>query len=584
MRNFNRLWEKIDYPHRIKLIILLLLMSISSVTEIVSIGAIAPFLGALTSPDYLFQHELMKPINSFLDIKKSKDLLFPMTFLFILTVFLSAIFKISLLWFQTRTIHLINADLSSSIYKKVLHQSYNDHLLRNSSEIIAAVVTKSNMLLANLLHPILAIINSVLMITMALFLILTIDPKVLLIFPLVLLIYIFMLALMKKRLFRYSNIINHESSHIVKIIQESLGMVRDIIIDRTQSFYFKIFYKAEHRNQNAQSKIKIISGMPRLIIEPIGMIIIVSLSYYYVQNIEKPLLIIPFLGMLALGAQKLLPIIQNIYTSISSIRGGHKLVEEGLDLLELKLPNIIGKFEKDVHSILLNKHIKLSNINFNYPSENHKVIQNLNLTIKKGERVGIIGPTGSGKSTLLDLILGLLIPTSGEIFIDDIRIDKSNILEWHKNLAHIPQDVYISDNTIYENIALGVDYNKIDKDVAHNVADQAKISSSILSMKKGFDTIVGENGSFLSGGQRQRIGIARALYKKANVLMLDEATSALDDKTEKEVLAEVCSLNRDITVIMITHRLSALKSFDKIVKINEGRILQIGSYSDVVNN
>ncbi|MDA8933126.1 ABC transporter ATP-binding protein/permease [Candidatus Pelagibacter ubique] len=557
-------------------------MSISSVIEIISIGAIAPFLGALTSPDYIFQHELMKPVNNFLGIQKSKDLLFPLTFFFILTIILSGIFRISVLWLQTRTIHLINADLSSSIFKRIIHQSYNDHLSRNSSEIIAAIVTKSNTLLANLLHPVLVIINAVLMIGLAIFLMMAIDPYVLLIFPIVVLIYILILVMMKNSLLKYSYTINYESSHIVKIIQESLGTVRDIIIDGTQNYYFKIFNKAEYRNQNTRSKIKIISGMPRLVIEPLGMIIIVLTSYFYIQNIENPLELIAFLGMLALGAQKMLPILQNAYTSISSIRGGHKQVEEALNLLDLKIPNLSKK--KNTKLIVFNNYIELSKINFNYPSENHKVLQNLDLTIKKGERVGIIGPTGSGKSTLLDIILGLLIPTSGEIFIDDVRIDKNNILGWHKNLAHIPQDVYISDNTIYENIALGVDYNKIDKDIAHNAAEQAKISSSIHSMKKGFDTIVGENGSFLSGGQRQRIGIARALYKKANVIMLDEATSALDDKTEREVLSEVCSLSRDITVIMITHRLSALKSFDKIVKINEGRISQIGTFSDVVNN
>lgn len=584
MRNIKRLWKSINIHHRIRLAFLLLLMSLSSLAEIASIGAIAPFLAALTSPEYIFQHELMAKVNIFLGIQEPEDLLYPMTFIFIMSIIISALLKISLLWLQTQTIHIINANISSSIYKRVMYQSYDDHLSRNSSEIIAAIVTKSNALLANLLHPVLAIINAILMIIMALFLIIAIDPKVLLIFPLVVLIYILILIMMKKSLLKYSNIINYESSHIIKIIQESLGTVRDIIIDRTQSFYLKIFYKAEYRNQNARSKIKIISGMPRLIIEPTGMIIIVLLSYYYIQNMENPLVLIPFLGMLALGAQKLLPIVQSIYTSISSIRGGHKQVEEGLDLLDLKLPNLIGKLENDFHSVLFNKHIKLTNINFNYPSEKHNVIQKLDLTIKKGERVGIIGPTGSGKSTLLDIILGLLVPKSGEIFIDDVKIDNSNILGWHKNLAHIPQDVYISDNTIYENIALGVDYNKIDKDIVHNAAEQAKISSSIILMKKGFDTIVGENGSFLSGGQRQRIGIARALYKKANVIMLDEATSALDDKTEKEVLAEVCSLSRDITVIMITHRLSALKSFDKIVKINNGRIIQIGSYAELANN
>ena len=582
MRNVKRLWGNISTPHRIKMALLVLLMSLSSVAEIISIGAVAPFLAALTSPDYIFQHELMLPVNSFFGIQRSQDLLYPLTFFFILSIILSALLKVSLVWIQTQTIHMINANISGSMYKRAMYQSYDNHLSRNSSEIIAAIVSKSNALMANLLHPVLAIINAVFMIGLALFLLIVIDPFVVLILPIIIFIYILIIFTMKKNLLKYSNIVNYESGHIIKIIQESLGAARDIIINRTQAFYLKVFNKAEYSNQNARSKIKIISGMPRLIIEPAGMIIIVLFSYYYLKNTENTISLIPFLGVLALGAQKSLPIIQSIYTGISNIVGGHKQTEEALDILDQ--PDLSVETGKKINPIIFNKHIKLSDLQFNYSSENHNVIQNLNLIINKGERVGIIGPTGSGKSTLMDLILGLLVPKSGEIFIDDVRVDSNNILEWHKNLAHIPQDVYISDNTIYENIALGTDYTKIDRDMVHRAAEQAKISSLILSMKNGFDSILGENGSFLSGGQRQRIGIARALYKKATVLMFDEATSALDSKTEKEVLEEVCSFSRDITVIMITHRLGALQSFDKIIKISNGKILQIGSYFDVVNN
>lgn len=584
MKNINRLWTHIKNPHRIRLFLLLLLMSLSSFAEIISIGAIAPFLATITSPNYIFNHELMRPINTYFNITNPKELLLPLTFFFSISILVTAFFRVSLIWLQTQTIHIINADISSSMYKRVIYQNYEKHFLRNSSEIIAAIVTKSNALLANLLHPVLAIINAILMIIMTLSLIIMVDPLAFLIFPILVFIYILILLLMKKRLSKYSNIINYESGHIIKIIQESLGTIRDIIIDRTQNVYMKIFDNAEFRNQNAQSKIKIISGMPRLLIEPVGMIIIISLSYYYVKTQENPFVVIPFLGMLALGAQRTLPVIQNAYSSISAIRGGHNLVEEALELLNLKLPDLDTSSEKSYNPLVFKNHIKLSNLEYKYPSENRVVIKNLDLTIKKGERIGIIGPTGCGKSTLLDLILGLLRPTSGDIFIDNTKVNSKNILYWHLNLAHIPQEVYISDNTIYENIALGIDHSEIDKDLVHHSAEKAKINTSILSMKHGFNTIVGENGSFLSGGQRQRIGIARALYKKANVLLLDEATSALDENTEKDVLEEICSSSRDFTVIMITHRLSSLESFDKVALIEDGRILKFDSYSQIVKN
>jgi len=210
-------------------------------------------------------------------------------------------------------------------------------------------------------------------------------------------------------------------------------------------------------------------------------------------------------------------------------------------------------------------------------------LKNINLTLKKGSRIGFIGVTGSGKSTLLDIIMGLLPPTSGKLMIDQQSINSQNCKAWQAHIAHVPQNIYLSDSTIEENIAFGVDKEQIDHQRVKKVAKQAQIAELINDWKEGYQTFVGERGVRLSGGQRQRIGIARALYKKANVLIFDEATSALDNETEREVMKAIEEIDKEITVLIIAHRLTTLKGCDKIVKLGKKHTVHVGSYQEVIN-
>ena len=229
--------------------------------------------------------------------------------------------------------------------------------------------------------------------------------------------------------------------------------------------------------------------------------------------------------------------------------------------------------------------LNLKNISYEYSNSSRAALKNINIRIPARSTVGLIGPSGSGKTTTVDIILGLLEAQKGTLEIDGKIITKKNLRSWQRSIGYVPQHIYLADDTVEANIAFGLNNKDISQEGVEKAAKIANLHEFIIEeLPKKYKTIIGERGVRLSGGQRQRIGIARALYHNPKVLILDEATSALDDKTEKEVLAEVCSLSGDITVIMITHRLSALKSFDKIVKISEGRIVQIGSYSEVVHS
>ncbi len=227
--------------------------------------------------------------------------------------------------------------------------------------------------------------------------------------------------------------------------------------------------------------------------------------------------------------------------------------------------------------------IELENLQFKYDSSGPLVLDGINLTIKKGDILGIIGSTGSGKSTLMDIIMGLLKPSSGRFVIDEIEVTDKNKYGWQSQLAHVPQSLFLSDSSILENIALGVPIEEIDTDLVIKSAKQAQIHKTISAWKDEYKTIVGERGVRISGGQRQRIGIARALYKKSSVIIFDEATSSLDSETEESVMQSIDRLDQDLTIIIIAHRLTTLKNCTNIIELSDGRIIRQDVYNKIIN-
>jgi len=291
---------------------------------------------------------------------------------------------------------------------------------------------------------------------------------------------------------------------------------------------------------------------------------------------------IPVLGTLALGAQKLLPILQTIYASWTSMQGDQASLRDALDLLDQPMPKYSLQASPDIVSF---KHdIVLDNISFRYTSQAPWIFQDLNLRIHKGERIGFIGSTGCGKSTLLDIVMSLLQPIDGRLIIDNLPLGLKHQRAWQSHIAHVPQTIFLADATIAENIAFGVPKDEIDLDRVRDSAQKAQISVTIKSWDNQYDTKVGERGIRLSGGQRQRIGIARAFYKQADVIILDEATSALDCNTEQGVMQAIDSMGKDITVLIVAHRLSTLKSCDLVVELSEGQIVRSGTYHEIVED
>ena len=578
----HRLWQHISNRRRIQFGLLLLVMILTSFAEVISIGAVLPFLGALTSPDHIFAHPMAQPLIHALNLSNPKQLLLPLTIIFGAGALFSGLMRLILLWAQTRLGHAIGADFSISIYRRTLYQPYPVHVARNSSEVIAGVTAKSNGVVYNTLLPVLTILSSTLMLVFILLALLSIEPVVAIsAFAGFSIIYLMVILMTNKALVRDSQRVNDETNQLIKALQEGLGGIRDVLIDGTQASYCKIYRNADLPLRRATANIAIIGGCPRYVIEALGMVLIAALAYSLAGTPSGITSAIPVLGALALGAQRLLPVLQQAYSSWTAMRGGQDFLDEALNLLDQPLPAHAN--EPPPPPMPFNSSITLNNLAFKYTNSQTWVLQpGFNLSIPKGSRIGFIGATGSGKSTLLDIIMGLLQPTSGGLAIDGINITEQNNREWQVRIAHVPQAIFLADISIEENIAFGIPLEEIDHARVRKAAQKAQIAQTIESWVKQYDTEVGERGVKLSGGQRQRIGIARALYKQADVIVFDEATSALDNNTELNVMEAIESLGDELTVIIVAHRLTTLKNCSQIVELVDGKIMRIGSYHNIV--
>ena len=378
--------------------------------------------------------------------------------------------------------------------------------------------------------------------------------------------------LTRRRLVHNSQCIAQQQTQVVKALQEGLGAIRDVLLDGTQKVYSDVYGKAILQLQRAGGENTYISQAPRYAMEALGVALIAAFVLALSHRPGGVAAALPILGMLALGAQRLLPLMQQLYGNWSVVSGSNAALADVLGLLDQPLPAEANQPEPE--PLALKDTIRFDNVSFHYGSNSPWVLDGINLTIPKGARIGFIGSTGSGKSTALDLLMGLLEPTQGKILVDGQPVNLDRQRAWQRSVAHVPQSIFLADATIAENIAFGIPPEQIDLDRVRMVAQQARIAEFIESRPEAYNAIVGERGVRLSGGQRQRIGIARALYKQASVLVFDEATSALDNETEQAVMQAIEGLSKDLTLLIIAHRITTLKNCDVIVKLDDGEITE----------
>lgn len=580
-RNLSRLWRHISARRRGQLGVLLVLTVLASFAEVLSIGAVLPFLGVLTAPERVYGHPAAQPFIRALDLSAPGQLVLPLAIAFGMAAIAAGTMRLLLLRTSTRLTFATGADLSISIYMRTLYQPYAVHVARNSSEVINGISVKTTSVIYGVIVPILTLVSAGIMLLVILVALLSVDPVIAIsAFGTFGVIYALIIRQTRQRLMKSGQSIARESTQVVRAMQEGLGGIRDILIDGSQATYSEIYRQADLALRRAQDSSQFISQSPRYATEALGMLLIAVLAYFLTLQANGSERAIPVLGALALGAQRLLPVLQQAYASWTSIQSSHASLQDALDLLDQPLPAYADK--PQAQPIAYRRQISLNQLSFCYGQQAPWVLRQVSLDIAKGSRVGFVGTTGSGKSTLLDIIMGLLQPTEGHLAIDGVPVTAHNIRAWQAHIAHVPQSIFLADATVAENIAFGVPLALIDHERVRQAARQAQIAATIESWSEQYQARVGERGVRLSGGQRQRIGIARALYKRADVIVFDEATSALDNETERAVMQAIEGLGNELTIFMVAHRLTTLKKCTKVIELVDGRVHRAGTYAEIV--
>jgi ATP-binding cassette subfamily B protein len=571
----SSLWNLISKKRKKQFILLFLVSVASSFAELVSIATVIPFLIFFSAPEKLTQNKQVVYLIDFFPFINPSNILFFITAFFCFSIFVSFLIRIFFLWLSTKLAFATGAELSMEMYRKTLYQPYLKHISQNSSEIIDTISSKANAIIYNAINPAISIATS-------LFLLITISATLFIINPIITIViflvfssvYFLITKLTHDRLSMNSKKISYNSTQSIKALQEGLGGIRDILIDRSQEVFCNLYKSSDSALRKAQASNQFIILSPRYFIEAIGMILIILIAFF-LNRLQGPTEAFVTIGVFAIAAQRILPSLQQIYSSWSTLKGSQSSLYDAINLLN---QSFTTNDPLKKNTIKFKNQIEIKNAFFRYNNKTPWIIKDVNLKIQKGTVLGFIGKTGSGKSTLLDIFMGLLPLTKGEIKVDGKLLTLKNFYAWQKYFAHVPQMIYLTDSSIAENIAFGIPSENIDMNKVIRAAKLAHISDTINSWENKYETVVGERGIKLSGGQRQRIGIARALYKDAEVIIFDEATSSLDDRTESLVMDSINKLSKKITIIIVAHRLSTLKKCKTIFEVKNSRIFEAANF------
>ena len=563
----SRLNSHLSSHRKKQLFFLLLLIIALSFAEAISLASIVPFVGVFLNPDIFYSHPWLSTFVDFFEITNNNQLFLFVTIVFVSLVILSCLIKLLFLYLTNRITCFIEADLKARIFKYNINQSYSYHLEQSSYVVMSNIVQKT-LAMAIFINCLIQVLGSLMIILFVLGILILIKPFIILFISSVIIGFFAVISFInRKKIFKNSEKISQNQDKIVSIFQDSVGYIGEIIVYSLHNIFISKFNKASYQiseshiyNQNFQQS-------PRIYLEYIALLSLAALIFFFNQSKADVVNSFTILAALGLGAQKILPLINRIHNSYNTMREYRVAVADALNLLDISKKE---RFENSFsEKIFLKKSIKLNNVYFSYNKKNNWILKNINLEIKKGTKVGIKGTTGSGKSTLGNIIIGLLDPTKGQLFVDDILINSQNKLAWQKNISIIPQNIFLNDVSIAENIAIGVNPKEINLEKVKNVAKQAQIHDFIESTPNQYNEKVGERGIRLSGGQLQRIGIARALYREAKVILFDEATNQLDTNTESLIMQSINNLDKETTILFIAHRLSTLENCDPIVDLDK---------------
>lgn len=554
-----------------------LAMLVGAAFEVVGISLIIPLLDVISGSE----NQFTELIGSYLGIDDQQNVALVSVIAFALIYLSKGLYLSGLAWISARFSHLVKTDISNNLMEKYLNAPYEFHLQKNSAQLIRNLTTEASQLVGNVLSPILVIISEAFVIIAVGGFLLAVELQATII---VMSLLIFMAYFFQRFLGRFSRRIGEIRQNadglIIQNSQESLGGIKDVKILGKEEQFYKDFEKNNFTSAESSAKQSAINQLPRMYLETVGAIAFSILILFLLIQGSDFSEVVPVLAVFALAAFRLLPSANRVISSANALRFAESVVTSLYDELSMITPQPTKDAKPFIQPIRITFHqnIELRNVFYRYPKSETFALLDINLTVRKGESIGVIGKSGSGKSTLSDLVLGLLQPTTGVINVDGVGIDQ-NMKGWQRSIGYVQQDIFLLDDSIIRNIAFGEKDDEIDIGKITNAIAEAQLVELIESLPEGVNTKLGERGLRLSGGQKQRIGIARALYRNAPFLIFDEATSALDNETEAEIVSAIKNLKGTRTMVVIAHRLSTIEHCDRVVELKNGRIYKISTRS-----
>jgi len=560
--------------HSLNFFIFILISIIMSIVEVLTIASIVPFLHVILSSEVNTKNYFNFNISDYVNFSTKGDEVFFLMTIFSLILFLSSLIKIFHIYYGNYIQKKVGSILSNHMYNSIINYNYIDIINKSSSEFLSIITDKAELAKFSIFNFLSIITSLLLLISFSIYFFFIMPGESINNFYLVIVAFLIVIISTKKMLSKQSVIHSQSIFLRFKIINDTFGMMREIIIDRSQKFFKKKFKKIDDEFRQSAFIIGIISGIPKFIIEFILVLIIFMFVYdtIFIYNYDSTL-IIPIVTSFVFMMYRSMPLLNNIYASFSQLSGYKESVLEAIKLLNYFKNYNVENF--NVHhsnnEIDFKSTLSLENVSFKYPDSKKNILDNITLTFEKGKIYGIKGASGSGKSTFLNIISGLIYPKSGKLLVDNIMLDNTNLYLWRKKISLVSQSNFFMDETIFNNLTISLKSNEDSKinSVLKIAIKNSALDDFINELPMGLNTKIGDNAVKISGGQKQRLAIARALCKGADCLLLDESTSGIDLETEKKLLLNLKNLDKKMLIIIVSHKKQTLDFCDKIIDLDE---------------
>lgn len=584
MQSFKKLLFLLSSKERKQAGLLLLMILIMALLDMIGVASILPFMAVLTNPTLIETNSVLNTMftaSSVFGVENSEQFLFTLGILVLVLLVISLSFKALTAYLQARFVQMRQYSIGKRLVEGYLNQPYSWFLNRNSADLGKTILSEIEIVVGGGITPVMELIAKGAIAIFLLSLLIITDPKLSIIVGVSLGgFYGIIYKLARNYLTRIGDERLKDNKMRFTSISEAFGAAKEVKVGGLEKIYIKRFSDPAQNYARNLASAKVISQLPRFALEAIAFGGVMLVILYLMTKTGSFNSALPIISLYVFAGYRLMPALQQIYNSFNAITFVSPSIDKLYnDIKSLKSFNLLNQ-----QSILpLEDKITLKNIHYNYPDSSRTTLKNLNIEIPAKTTVGLVGSTGSGKTTTVDIILSLLEPQKGSLEVDNQVIKMHNSRAWQRSIGYVPQQIYLSDNTIAANIAFGVETKDIDQDLVEKVSKIANLHEFVIKeLPNKYQTTIGERGVRLSGGQRQRIGIARALYHDPKVLILDEATSALDNLTEKAVMDAVNNLSKNLTIILIAHRLSTVKKCDKIYLLEKGELKNEGTFEDLI--